>query len=71
MNKTILVTGGWHLGAVYASCLADLGHKVYIWDQRLSVKKSWEKAKAPVYEPGLQDIIDRLWLKNLFLLTIK
>jgi UDPglucose 6-dehydrogenase len=63
-----LVLGAWHLGSVHAACLASPENQVYVFDQDAKVMASWEQGKAPLFEPGLQDLIDKNWNKNLFCL---
>lgn len=66
LANNVLVLGGWHLGSVYAACVARGDAKVQVWDQRAAVQESWNKAKAPVYEPGLNELIGAHFGKNLF-----
>ena len=62
----ICVQGTWHLGSVTAACLADKGHKVIGLDYDTNVINSLSKGKAPIYEPGLDDLIGKgLAEKNL------
>ena len=55
----ICVQGTWHLGSVTAACLADIGHKVIGLDYDTNVINSLSKGKAPIYEPGLDDLIGK------------
>ena len=55
----ICVQGTWHLGSVTAACLADKGHKVIGLDYDTNVINSLSKGKAPIYEPGLDDLIGK------------
>ena len=55
----ICVQGTWHLGSVTAACLADKGHKVIGLDYDTNVTNSLSKGKAPIYEPGLDDLIGK------------
>jgi len=55
----ICVQGTWHLGSVTAACLADKGHKVIGLDYDTNVINSLSKGKAPIYEPGLDDLIEK------------
>jgi UDPglucose 6-dehydrogenase len=48
----VAVCGLWHLGMVTAACLAAAGHEVTAYDPE------W-KGKPPVYEPGLDDLVQR------------
>lgn len=53
----VCVVGLWHLGCVYASCLAKLGHRVVGTDEDLGVIDSLKAGKAPIFEPGLDELI--------------
>ena len=55
----ICVQGTWHLGSVTAACLADKGHKVIGLDYDTNVINSLSKGKAPIYEPGLDNLIGK------------
>jgi UDPglucose 6-dehydrogenase len=53
----ICVIGLWHQGIVGAACFAELGHDVLAADhdpKRVSLLTS---GKAPLYEPGLDDLL--------------
>ena len=56
MNK-IAVIGLWHQGVVGAACMADLGYDVLAADQDGKRVATLRKGKAPVFEPGLDDLI--------------
>lgn len=53
----VLVQGLWHLGAVTAACLADRGHDVVGLDHDAATVAMLAAGKAPVAEPGLEDLI--------------
>ncbi len=53
----IAVVGLWHLGSVTAACLANEGHDVIAFDPNQETIDSLMQGKAPVYEPGLDDLI--------------
>jgi UDPglucose 6-dehydrogenase len=57
VSARVCVVGLWHLGCVYASCLAKLGHRVVGTDTDLDVIKSLKAGKAPIFEPGLDELI--------------
>lgn len=62
----ICVFGLWHLGSVYSACLSKLGHVVVGLDFDKEVVKSLQSGKAPLSEPGLNElIIDNLDAKRL------
>ncbi len=54
----IAVLGIWHLGSVYSSCLADLGHEVTGWDSDADKVLDLNQGIAPLFEPGLNDLIE-------------
>lgn len=53
----ICVIGLWHLGSVTAACLASVGHDVIGFDNELSTIKNLAEGKAPLFEPGLDELI--------------
>lgn len=55
----ICVQGLWHLGSVTAACLAALGHRVVGLDFDEATAAKLGQGIAPVYEPGLEDLIGR------------
>ena len=63
INMNICVQGLWHLGSVTAACLASLGHEVIGFDSDQNVIEALKLAKAPLFEPGLDDLISQ-GLKN-------
>jgi UDPglucose 6-dehydrogenase len=56
-HTDVCVVGLWHLGCVYAACLAKLGYRVTGIDEDETVVSSLRKGRAPLYEPGLDDLI--------------
>jgi len=53
----ISVIGCGYLGAVHAACMAKLGHDVVGIDVDEKKIKELARAKAPFYEPGLEDLL--------------
>jgi UDPglucose 6-dehydrogenase len=53
----ICVFGLWHLGSVISACLAKLGHTVVGLDFNKDCITYFQNAKAPVSEPGLNELI--------------
>lgn len=64
MNR-VLVIGCWHLGSVVGAALAEVGHEVLMWDQTARVADKWRLGDPPVHEPGLADLVKKLWRKKL------
>lgn len=53
----ICVQGLWHLGSVTAACLAASGHEVIGYDPAEATVAALREAKAPVFEPGLRELL--------------
>ena len=58
MRLTIVGTG--YVGLVTGACLADVGHQVTCVDVDPAKVDAIERGQAFLYEPGLQEILDRL-----------
>ncbi len=55
MRVTVIGTG--YVGTVTGACLAFLGHRVTCVDTDLSKIEKLRLGEAPIYEPGLEDLI--------------
>lgn len=53
----VAVIGLWHLGCVTAACLTKFGHTVIAYDEDLQLITHLKQGFAPIYEPGLTEII--------------
>jgi len=53
------VIGTGYLGAVHAACMADLGHEVIGLDTDQERVNSLNRGVAPIYEPGLDDLLKK------------
>ena len=53
----ICVQGLWHLGAVTAACLTKVGHDVVGLGPDQIVVNALNQGKAPLFEPGLDDLL--------------
>jgi UDPglucose 6-dehydrogenase len=53
----VCVLGLWHLGTVTAACLASAGHDVTGLDVDEGVVSGLAAGKAPLFEPGLDDLV--------------
>jgi UDPglucose 6-dehydrogenase len=53
----ISVLGCGYLGSVHAACMAQLGHDVVGYDTDSAKVAALREAKAPFYEPGLNDLL--------------
>ena len=56
-KSTVVVLGLGYVGCVTAACLARLGHRVHGVDMDAGKIASIQAAKAPFFEPGLEDVI--------------
>ena len=56
---TVCVAGLWHLGCVTAACLAEAGNDVVAYDDDSEVVTDLRAAKLPIFEPGLDELINR------------
>lgn len=55
---TVCVQGLWHLGSVTAACLASLGLDVVGLDTDKNIIDGLNHAKAPLFEPGLDALLE-------------
>ena len=53
----IAMIGGGYVGLVTAACLSDFGHEVVCIDKDAGRIAALQRAEAPIYEPGLSEII--------------
>ncbi len=53
----VCVIGIWHLGAVTAACLADLGYTVAGVDKDPHKVRTLRRGTPPLFEPGLQEMM--------------
>lgn len=53
----VCVQGLWHLGSVTAACMASVGHQVLGLDADKKSIDSLSRGKAPLFEPGLDDLL--------------
>lgn len=54
---SVCVIGIWHLGAVTAACLADLGYTVVGVDKDSDKVEALNRGVPPLFEPGLQEMM--------------
>ena len=59
MTLKMTVIGTGYLGAVHAACMADLGFEVLGVDVDPDKLASLSSGKAPFYEPGLEELLQR------------
>ena len=53
----VCVQGLWHLGSVTAACLTSVGHEVVGLDADQKTIDGMNQGKAPLHEPGLDDLL--------------
>ncbi|MDR0486170.1 MAG: nucleotide sugar dehydrogenase [Elusimicrobiota bacterium] len=53
----IAILGLWHLGCVYAACIASFGHKVKAFDEDAERIEKLKKGVPPIAEPDLNNLI--------------
>ncbi|MGH8497277.1 MAG: UDP-glucose dehydrogenase family protein [Methylococcales bacterium] len=53
----VCVQGLWHLGSVTAACVASVGHEVIGLDSDPITVDRLNQGKAPLFEPGLDDLL--------------
>jgi UDPglucose 6-dehydrogenase len=57
--KNIAVIGVGYVGLVTGVCLADLGNRVVCVDINEEKVESLKQGEMPIYEPGLDDLVER------------
>lgn len=55
----VCVQGLWHLGSVTAACLASVDHDVWGFDSDQATISGLSNGKAPLHEPGLDDLLQK------------
>ena len=53
------IVGCGYIGLVTGACLAHLGHRVVCVDEDESKLAGLRACKMPIYEPGLQELVER------------
>jgi nucleotide sugar dehydrogenase len=65
----ICVYGLWHLGSVTAACLAEIGHNAIGLDSIDETVKNLNLGKAPIFEPGLDELIQKNYSQGCLYFT--
>lgn len=67
----VCVVGTGYVGLVTGVCLAEMGNQVWCVDQNENIIDSLKKGISPIYEPGLEDLLERnLREKRLHFATV-
>ena len=67
----IVVAGTGYVGLVTAVCLAEIGHTVTCVDVNEEKIKMLNNGKSPIYEPGLEELMEKNKSKLTFTLNSK
>lgn len=65
----VAVIGLWHLGCVTAACLTKFGHTVIAYDEDFQLITHLKQGIAPIYEPGLNEIMNTAKNSNTLYFT--
>lgn len=60
----IVILGAGYVGLVSAACFAEFGHKVICVDQDKEKILRLQKADIPIFEPGLDELVQRNLLRG-------
>ena len=70
LTTKVCVQGLWHLGSVTAACLASVGHEVVGLDADQKTIDGLNQGKAPLFEPGLDELLQAGLAKGNLRFTI-
>jgi len=59
MSKICVIGGGGYVGLTTGACFADLGNEVVCVDIDEAKVAGLKRGKLPIYEPGLQEMVER------------
>ena len=65
----ICIIGSGYVGLVSGACFADLGNTVYCVDKDKNKIDILNKGEIPIYEPGLNEIVNKNYLSNRLIFT--
>jgi UDPglucose 6-dehydrogenase len=70
MSKICVIGGGGYVGLTTGACFADLGNEVVCVDIDQTKIEGLRRGKLPIYEPGLQEMVERnAKMERLFFTT--
>jgi UDPglucose 6-dehydrogenase len=58
LDNSIAVVGAGYVGLVTAACFASFGYEVYVIEKDQQKLDALKKAKIPIYEPGLSELVE-------------
>ena len=67
----IAIFGAGYVGLVTGACFADLGHEVVVRDVLPERIEGLEAGEVPIYEPGLEDVLERCRERITFTLDVR
>jgi UDPglucose 6-dehydrogenase len=67
----IAIFGAGYVGLVTGACFADLGHEVVVRDILPDRIEQLKKGELPIYEPGLDDVLERCQERISFTLDVR
>ncbi|HEX4324436.1 MAG TPA: UDP-glucose/GDP-mannose dehydrogenase family protein [Gaiellaceae bacterium] len=67
----IAIFGAGYVGLVTGACLADLGHEVVVRDVLPDRIKRLQAGEVPIYEPGLDEVLERCRDRLSFTLDVR
>ena len=67
MNVCMIGTG--YVGLVSGVCFSDLGNTVYCVDKDVSKINSLNAGKVPIYEPGLEEMLNKNFKQKRLIFT--
>jgi UDPglucose 6-dehydrogenase len=67
----IAIFGAGYVGLVTGACFADLGHEVVVRDVLPERIEALQAGEVPIYEPGLDDVLDRCRERISFTLDVQ
>jgi UDPglucose 6-dehydrogenase len=65
------IFGAGYVGLVTGACFADLGHEVVVRDVLPERIESLQAGEVPIYEPGLDEVLDRCRDRISFTLDVR